>query len=196
MDYQSRTSYQETNLTCRNRTMKRSLILYTFVCILMAVSGTASAQRIAVGINSIEAALLSPNIEVGISVGERTSLHFDVCHSNKPYNLDFRLLSVGGECKYWISGAPLVRLYVGGRLQYSNYDYFRQGTRRYGDALIIGPTVGYDLVLGKRWALEFSTGAGAAFYYGRQGENGTETPDSGISFVPIKFGVSFILILI
>jgi len=175
--------------------MKKGFILSMMICIMLTESGIASAQRVVVGVNTLEAVMLSPNLEVGFIFGERTGMHFDVCYSNRPYNLDLRLLSVGSEFKYWLSGAPLARLYVGGRLQYSNYDYNRQDIRRYGDALVVGPTVGYDLVLGNRWTVEFSTGAGAAFYCGRLFENGLEKSDSGIRFVPVKFGVSFIFIL-
>jgi len=166
------------------------------VILWAGVSHYASAQRISVGVNAAEAALLSPNLEVGIITGRQSTLHFDICYSNKPYNLSFRLLSVGSEFKCWISKSPLNRLYVGGRLQYSNYDYYRNNYRHYGDALILGPTVGYDFALGKRWVLEFSTGCGAAFYNERHTDAPTPKATAyGISFVPVKFGISFIFII-
>ncbi len=167
------------------------------VVILWAgVSHYASAQRISVGVNAAEAALLSPNLEIGIITGRQTTLHFDICYSNNPYNLSLRLLSAGSEFKCWISKSPLNRLYVGGRLQYSNYDYCRDDDRHYGDALILGPTVGYDFVLGKRWVLELSTGCGAAFRNERHTDVSTPAVTAyGISFVPVKLGISFIFII-
>lgn len=174
----------------KGRTLLLTLIL------LAGAASHASAQRLSVSVNAAEAALLSPNIEFGIVTGGQTSLHFDICYTDKPYDLSIKLLSVGTEFKCWLSKSPLNRLYVGGRLQYSNYDYYRDDSGHYGDALILGPTVGYDFLLGKRWVLELSTGYGAALYNEQYYDTVTPlTTKHDISFVPVKLNISIIFII-
>lgn len=175
----------------------RRIVVTVIAVLTSAAFHTAGAQKLSVSINIAEVAMLSPNVDVGIVTGDRTSLHFDACYTNKPYGLSFKTVTAGTEFKLWLSGSPMIRMYVGGRLQYADYNYTKVDASHSGDAIMLGPTVGYDFSLSDRWNVEFSTGCGAAYFNERllDVNDCKHTYDSGIRFVPLKIGISLVFII-
>lgn len=82
----------------------------------------------------------------------------------------------------------------------ANYNILLNDTRHAGDAFGGGLTYGYSFVLGKRWSLETSIGAGALHLREKRFNENTEAePESANRrqwvFAPLKAGVTLVYII-
>ena len=185
--------------------------LHTAIVVLVSLSAflcgqRLGAQQIAVHINALKYALVTPEAGVDMVVGGKTTAGVSVSGHWHPYGLDSRLMSVQPQFRYWFSGRPFNREYIGVSALYSTYDMTLSSRVYKGSAGGLGLTAGYVMPLNKRCALEFSGGLSLIFYnqkrYGASDsfsgsyEGGDDWAISkGCDFLPSNLGVTFIYII-
>lgn len=164
---------------------------------------SASAQRLAVKANAAMYAAMTPNLSFELVAGDRTSADFTVFGHVNPYGHDSRMIGLQPQFKFWLSGRPLVREYIGLAGLALAYDTRWKDVQYEGNAVAIGVTAGYVLPLGKRWDVEFSGGIGALAHHHRTWSadidpDRLETLGSGPvgwRVIPMNLGVTFIYMI-
>lgn len=145
--------------------MKKQLII-----LLLLVSGSALAQKAAVKTNLLQDAVAVPSLATEWALNSQWT--FDVSGSVSPWsfknNRKWKLWMAQGEARYWLCQSfygHFFGLNVGG----GEYNLSRihlpfvpnSASYRYeGWAVMAGVSYGYSWVLGKRWNLEATIGAG------------------------------------
>ncbi len=177
------------------------------VCVLFALlCGTQlCAQKIAVKTNLLGWGAVTPNLAFEMVAGEAVSIEMEAMWHKNPYNFTSRLMCVQPEFRYWLGGRPMVNEFLGVTAIVANYDMVLKDQVRDGNAYGVGVTVGYDLVLGRRWNMEFSGGVGLLYYRQKQydavdnGDYFIELPaepnSEGMKFLPVNVGVSLVYII-
>lgn len=123
---------------------------------------------------------------------------------------DFSVSSISGykldhvnfspELRYWFTGRPQTRHFVGAMGLVSAYSLQFDRTAHKGQGVGVGLTYGYAFVLGRRWSLEATAGAGV-FRYAEKKYDVVTSPvpwgvnHKGIALVPLKLGLSFTYLL-
>lgn len=191
----------------RNLTMKgyRTILAATAIFTAMVLcQQNAGAQQIAVKANALNLVLMTPDFGAELVTGEKTSAALSISGHFRPYGIDSRLLAVKPHFRYWFSGRPLNREYVGLSALITVYDSNLRDIRYKGVAG--GPvlTGGYVLSLGSRVALEFSAGLGSVWFSRRTYSHDYDTEDfrerdwsnsKGFKLFPTNLGISFIYIV-
>ena len=98
----------------------------------------ASAQRIAVKANAAMYAALTPNVSFEVVTGERTSADFTLFGHVNPYGYDSRVIGLQPQFKYWLSGRPMVREYIGVTGLALSYDSTWKNVTYEGNAVLRG----------------------------------------------------------
>ena len=141
------------------------------------------AQQIAVHMNALDYVLMTPDVGLDFVTGEKTTVGLNISGHWRPYGFTSKLISVQPQFRYWFSGRPLNREYVG-----------------------VSALFWYVMSLGKRWGLEFSGGLSLMFFnqkrysssdsYGDYYEGGQDWANSkGCTLIPSNLGVTFIYII-
>ena len=183
------------------------IVKYLFLTALLIVGvQTSKAQQIALKTNGLMLLGGMPNLGAEFVTGEHTSLDMTFFGAYKPYAKNIKLVGIQPEFRYWFNGRPMVREYIGIAALGTSY-YIQWGETMYkGDAVGIGATMGYTLVMGKRWNLEFCAGFGAIYFRQRQynvddnladyeANNPGKVNAKGYKLLPTKLGVSISYIL-
>ena len=180
--------------------------LFFFILLLGAGAQEMCAQQIAVKTNGLSLLAGVPNLGCELVVGERSSVDLSFYGGYKPWGTDIKLIGVQPEFRYWFNGRPMVREYIGISALGASYD-MHLGKHIYdGDAIGIGITMGYSMVLGKRLNLEFSAGFGAVCFWHQQYyendnfedyliNNPGKTNAHGYKLFPAKLAVSISYII-
>ena len=138
------------------------------IALLLVASGfgqRAFAQQFSIRSNALSTGILQTHdFGVEIVAGEHSSVALSVAGHFKPYGLDTKLLTVQPQYRYWFSGRPLNREYVGVAALYAGYDIRLNDNIYNGNAAGAGITGGYVLSMGKRWGIEFSGGLALMFF--------------------------------
>lgn len=164
------------------------------------------AQQIAVHMNALDYVLMTPDVGLDFVTGEKTTVGLSVSGHWRPYGFTSKLISVQPQFRYWFSGRPLNREYVGVSALFCSYDITASARVYEGMAAGLGLTAGYVMPLGKRWGLEFSGGLSLMFFnqkrysasdsYGDYYEGGQDWANSrGCTLIPSNLGVTFIYII-
>lgn len=162
--------------------------------------GFAHAQRIAVKTNALYWAALTPN--VGLEC--RMSRHFTLNIEGEGSPVSFGQIglkhgSVLPEARYWFSGRPQTRHFVGLAGMVTIYNFRFGDTIHGGSAVGGGVTYGYSYVINKRWSIEGTLGLGVLQHSGKKYDTNVSMPDNlnakGVVFAPIKLGISAVYIL-
>lgn len=161
----------------------RKLHLKTILIMILLTSGASTLwaqDRFAVKANLLYGGLArTPNLGVEIGLAPRWTL--DLSGGYNPFDLDGTESSnkklvhwmVMPEARYWTC-QRFNGHFLGVHLLYSNYNIgghnlpllFGDGSRDYryeGRAMGAGLSYGYDVILGKRWNLEFTVGVGMMY---------------------------------
>lgn len=155
------------------------------------------AQRLAVKTNTLLLGNFTPNLTFSIIGTEKTSIELTGFHSVGKTPLKTDLTGFQVEMRYWFSGRPLNRFFIGGALTALRYDTSLIGDfRRIGDAVSPGLTYGYALPLGRHWNIEFAAGVGA--FWNRERRYAKNDPEfnkkpyneHGFQVMPNKLAVS------
>ena len=170
----------------------------------------AAAQRLAVKTNVLSLAMATPDLGFEMVTGEHLSLSVSAFGTSNPYWRDrslgddifTSLFAVQPELRYWFNGRPLTRFYAGVNVLAATYDFPLWEVLHKGTAAGPGLSFGYVLNLGKRLDLEFSSGAGLLFYWGKRFSGDTSIPledtmpDTwGYKLVPTQLGVTLVYII-
>ncbi len=162
----------------------------------------AKAQMIAVETDLMWDALQTPNIGFELVTGERTTAGIHVYGNKNPWGKEMKVIGVQPEFRYFFSGRPMHREFVGIGAIGSVYDITWGGKVYDGIALGGGITFGYVFNLSSRLNLDCHAGFGLIAYKRKEyfeGDsfdqdysiNGVQrTNASGYYLLPTRIGVS------
>lgn len=185
-------------LPYKRKGMKRHWLL--FLCMLFLGGGRANAQLLALKTDVLLDGMMTPNLNVEMVVGGKTSINATLFGNHRPWGKELKMIGVMPELRYWFNGRPLTREFVGVSALGAAYD-ITWGSERYkGDAAGVGLTFGYAFFLGKHWTLECHAGLGAVYYTHRFSYVNdlylhSEHNEHGYSLIPYKLGISFVYII-
>ena len=168
---------------------------------LAAIGTTAHAQRIGLKTNVLYWATATPNFGLEFRLNRHITLNLDAAYNRlKVSDLNSRGEMGNVEMRYWFSARPQAGHFMGIIGTAANYNILLNDTRHTGDAFGGGLPYGYSFVLGKRWSLETSIGAGALHLrekrYDETKETAPETPNRRQwVFAPLKAGVTLVYII-
>ena len=158
---------------------------------------TVDAQRIALKTNTLDWVTLQPNAIFEAQLSPRISLQLGV--AGNPFKFDvakwnWRNWRVEPEIRYWFN-RPMACHFLALSATATGFNLHSSSTRLVGDAVGVGLSYGYALVLAKQWNVEFELGAGIATVKGRKypldGEWPANKNYSKIVPVPIRAAINF-----
>ena len=194
-----------------------------FAVVIALSSLEARAQQFGVKTNALMWGLCAPNAGVEIVVGERCSL--DISGFAKPSFgsatgpfLNSYITGFQPEFRYWFSGRPMTREFIGVSALFADYDLANQDSltgKMYiysGNAVSLGVVGGYSFILGKdetklsRWRLEICGGFSLLAFLQKRYAEGDSYDDYfvgepvkantwGYKLFPAKLGVTFTYII-
>jgi len=184
-------------------TYKHILTVCAAVLMLFLACSQANAQQVGLKTNALFWTLGSPNLGCEVVVGDHSSLDFSAFGHYRPYGLDSKVLAFQPEYRYWFSGRPMTREYIGASVMLAGYDMAMRNYVYDGNALSLGLTGGYAFLLGKKWRFELSGGFGFLIFRQKQyyktddSYEGPAVPANswGYKLFPAKLGISFTYIL-
>ncbi len=186
---------------------RRRLAVYLIAILLCLLPcKKAAAQQVAIRANALSLALLTPELGVDVITGEHTSLLFSAFGHYKPYGVNSKMWGLQGEFRYWFNGRPLTREYIGATVVGTSYDMNFTSRVYAGTAIGLGVIGGYSFILGERWSLDLTAGAGLMGFrqkYYRAGDRyedyfADEVSSAntwGFKFFPMKLSVAFVYII-
>ncbi len=177
-----------------------NLLRFLTLFLLFTCTGTLSAQRIMLKTNTLGWVTLTPNLGLETRLSRHNTLNLEAYATPAHYGkYRWKHATFSPEVRHWFSARPQARHFVGVMGLGSVYNMMLNEDTHEGMALGLGVTYGYSIVLGKRWSLELTAGAG--YLYRREKEQYRfADPVEGInrhisSFSPLKAGVSFVYII-
>ena len=84
-----------------------TLVLSTFWCV------ATRAQMIAANIDALWAAMMSPSVGLEMVVGERSTVGLNGLLVHKPYGQNIKMMQLQPEYRYYFSGRPMFREFIG-----------------------------------------------------------------------------------
>lgn len=173
---------------------------------LFLISSNAGAQQLGIKTNALMWAGLTPNLGCEVVVGQRSSIEMSVFGNYKPYGADCRLFGVQPEYRYWFSGRPMTREFVGATVMVADYDLIVRNHSYDGYAVSMGITGGYSFSLGVRWRLELCGGFALMMFNHKHHYRHDNYDDYfieesvganawGYKLIPAKLGVTFTYII-
>jgi len=183
--------------------MKKILIVACFLLSSVALR----AQMVAVNTDVLMDALQLPSLGAELVIGERSTIGLNAFGGYHPWGKKVQVIGVQPEYRYYFSGRPMSRYFVGLGGLLTSHDITWSGKVYNGNAAGVGLTFGYVLSLTKRLNLDFHAGFGAVYY--RQKEyfegdfydedysiNGViRTNAKGYTLLPTRIGISVSYIL-
>lgn len=187
--------------------MSKHFLSITFVVLLTSFCAVrrVSAQQLAISHNLAYDAALTPNLGVEFILDDKHTMGISGFSLNTPYGCDLKASGIVPQYRYWISGRPFVREYIGliglattykGQLKNKRYD---------GDAVAFGVCFGYAWVLTKRLSIEVGSSVGYYFFkqkscYEKDLYAGSITMDqlpndTGTRILPIQAGITLTYII-
>lgn len=153
------------------------------------------AQLAAIKTNALLWGNLTPNLSMELVTASRFSLEGTVFYGLNHTPANVQLKGVQAEIRYWISGRPMARSFIGLSATGTRYTVIHKGTTHQGDAIGPGLTYGYAWPISKRFNLEFSAGVGALWYRERKYPEGTALKTAsynakGMKCVPTEAAVT------
>lgn len=156
-----------------------------------------AAQRLALKTNALDYFILSPNLTLEARLSRRVSLQLGIAANPfKTSIADVKATNfrIEPEMRYWFN-RPMARHFVAVSATAGFYSLRLREHYFSGDAVSLGVSYGYALVLGKHWNMEAEIGVGLASVRGRKYVGEANKPDD-INYnrflpVPVRFGLSF-----
>ena len=166
----------------------------------------ANAQQVAIKTNALMWTVLTPNLGCEVVLGERGSLDISAFGHYKPYGVDSKIIAVQPEYRYWFSGRPMVREFVGISTMVVGYDLNIKNQVYDGYAVSAGLVGGYSFLLGEKWRFELCGGISLLFFSQKQHYKDDNYNDYfieqvptanslGYKLFPAKLGVTFTYII-
>ena len=185
--------------------MMKRLLLAVVVATMWAAG--ARAQMLAVNVDGLWLATLTPNIGAELVVGERSTLGLHGLFATKPLGKDMKIKAIQPEYRYFFSGRPMYREFIGVGAIGATYDIKWAGKVYDGTALGMGLTFGYVLPIKSRLNIDFHAGFGFIHYKHKEYFEGDQydadyvfdgeqkANASGYYLLPTRIGVSISYIL-
>ena len=185
--------------------MKKKLLMTLMLSTLWCVA--TRAQMIAANIDALWLATLSPSIGLEMVVGERSTIGLNGLFVNKPYGNNIKLIEVQPEYRYYFSGRPMFREFIGIGAIGGTHNIEWKGKIYDGTNFGLGLIFGYVMSIGKRVNVDFHAGFGAVYYNHKEYFTGDQydadsrvdgmdhNNASGYYLLPTRLGVSFTYIL-
>jgi hypothetical protein len=168
---------------------------------------SAKAQLFVVSSEVTSDLLMAPSLGLEIVTGNRSSVSVNALISNGLLGKDFKLTAFQPEYRYWFSGRPINKWFVGVGAVGALFDVRRKGKVYDGYGFGAGITYGYVWNITERLSIDFHSGFGI-FYYTRKEyfeqdnydvdytENGIQRANAtGYYLLPTRVGVSVSYIL-
>jgi len=183
--------------------MKKILIV---ACLLLSAV-TSRAQMVAANTDVLMDVLQIPSVGAEMVVGERSTLLMNAFVGYHPWGKKIRALGLQPEYRYYFSGRPMSRYFVGVGCLLSRHDITWKRKVYDGNAVGLGITFGYVLSLSKRLNLDFHAGFGAIAYRQKEYYEGDfydvdysvkgviRTNAEGYTLLPTRLGISLSYIL-
>ncbi|MBR3883747.1 MAG: DUF3575 domain-containing protein [Bacteroidaceae bacterium] len=168
--------------------------------LLLSVS-YVKAQMVAIKSDIVKDVAMIPSLGTDIVVGEKHTIGLNLYGCTKPWGKDLTIMAISPEFRYWFSGRPFTRHFIGFSAQMANYDIHWNKKIYEGNSVAMGVAMGYTLNLSKRLNLELLTGLNVLgfkqkeYYEGdRYDYYGSRTNSDGIMLVPrIEASISYII---
>ena len=181
-------------------TITKSFLRASAVIILLACSFPGPAQRIMLKTNALGWGVLTPNLGLETRLSRHNTLNLEAYATPAHYGkYSWKHATFTPEVRHWFSGRPQARHFVGVMALGSVYDMMLCEDIHEGMALGLGVTYGYSFVLGKRWSLELTAGAGYLYRYEKElyrlADPISEYNHHKGHFSPLKAGVTFVYLL-
>ena len=192
--------------------MKSSLYKFRMIPAVLLAAGLilfstkASAQQISVKTNALMWTALTPNVECEVVVGQRSSLDLSIFGHYDHYGLESRLFALQPEYRYWFSGRPMTREFVGVSAMVADYNMIIKNHVYDGSAGSLGLIGGYAFSLSRSWRLELCGGVAILGFRQKQYykhdnyddyfiERESPLNSWGYKLFPAKLGVTFTYII-
>lgn len=192
--------------------MKSSLYKFRMIPAVLLAAGLilfstkASAQQIGLKTNALMWTALTPNIGCEVVVGQRSSLDLSIFGHYDPYGLESRLFALQPEYRYWFSGRPMTREFVGVSAMVADYNMIIRNHVYDGSAGSLGLIGGYAFSLSRSWRLELCGGVAILGFRQKQYYRHDNYDDYfiemesplnswGYKLFPAKLGVTFTYII-
>lgn len=174
-------------------------ILGLCVLLLLLCGSRGYGQLLSVKTNLLNWGLCAPNLELELVTGERHSFVVSGSYMHRLYQRDFNGWMLMPEYRFWLSGRPLARTYIGVAALGGNYNdqsgIFQKGKAQRGSYAGLAATGGYSFYLGKRWNLELSAGVALTAAHRMVYGIGEPEPENfeplKFSVIPVNLGVTF-----
>ena len=185
--------------------MKRTLLVVVLTALVSTL--TVRAQKIAANVDALWLATFTPNIGVELVVGERSTLSLNGLFAMKPLGKDIKIKAIQPEYRYYFSGRPMYKEFIGLGAIGATYDIKWAGKVYDGTGLGLGLTFGYVMSIKSRINIDFHAGFGFIFYKHKEYFNGDQydadyifdgeqrANASGYYLLPTRIGVSISYIL-
>ena len=146
----------------------RRILLWIFLC--SASVWTIKAQSLALKTDALWDLAMTPNLGLELVMGNRTSINLSVFGNHKPWGQNIQMYGLQPEFRYWFSGHPMFREFI-------------------GVAFYLSP----------HWNLECYGSFGAVWYdqkhyYETDNYKENYRNSHGYALIPFKIGVSFVYI--
>ena len=180
-----------------SKSMKRYLLLF----ILFLTLGTFQmrAQLLALKTDVLWDVAMTPNLGLELVTSGKTSVGIYGFANKNPWGRKMRMLGAMPEFRYWFSGRPMNRAFIGIGGVIADYEFNFRNKFYDGNAFGGGLTFGYAFYLGPHWSLECYGSAAAVGYKMLRGDLDCPAEEAkysrGYALIPFKIGVSFSYII-
>lgn len=176
--------------------MKKRLFGFTLLILVFVIK--IQGQLLSVKTNLLNWGLCAPNLSLELVTGERHSFVLSGSYMPKLYKKTLECWVLMPEYRFWLSGRPLIRTYLGVAALGGNYDdqsgLIMKGKNQQGSFVGVAGTCGYSFYLGKRWSFELTAGVGFAVAHRKTYISGEPKPESfeplNFSVIPVNLGVT------
>lgn len=174
----------------------------SFIIIMLFAMSVAKAQMLAVNTDVAMDGLMAPNLGLELTVGNQSTLSLNGLISHKPWGKTAQVAALQPEYRYYLSGRPMDRFFLGLGGIAAVYDVNIKDKRYDGYCAGGGLTFGYVLPLTERLSVDFHAGFGVTrykqkeYYLGDDFDNeysldGNQRSNaSGFRYMPTRIGVS------
>lgn len=170
--------------------------LLILIIVAMASLGL-SAQKVALKTNTLDYLLLSPNLTVETRLSRVLSLQVGLaCNpiSKSFFQVKTTNFRIEPELRYWFN-RPMAKHFVALSATAGTYSLGFRSHILQGDAVAVGFSYGYSLVLSKHWNMEAEIGLGVgnfhAYHYLRGNPRPSLTNFNRTLPVPVRVGLTF-----
>ena len=180
------------------------MIKKLFIAILLIFfAQQMNAQMVAVKSDFVKLGAMVPNLGVELVVGNKTTLGIDIMGAHDTWWTEYsRLIAISPNIKYWFSGRPMTRQFVGISAHLANYNLYIGNEVYQGNSASVGIIGGHVFNLSSRWNVEFCGGLSLMgyrqkyYYSGDNYDNGYKDTanDWGVMLFPkLELSVSYII---